>query len=714
MIPASRTYLALILCFAFLTLASCGKDSPTEPVPETPAPTRISVTPASATLTAAGQALQLTAAVLDQHGQAITGAGVTWTSSDTNIVTVTDQGLVTAVMNGTARITAATGSITAFATISVEVPDPERDALVAFYNGTDGDNWTIKTNWMSDAPLRDWHGVILNGEGRVEELHLPGNNLRGSLPAEISALEKLKRLVLFGNGLAGYIPPEIGQLGNLVELNLSSNQFTGNLPAEIGRLDDLTLLFVDDNIGLYGPLPRSMLNLTFTVIWVVGTQLCLPADVEFQEWSNAITNNRGLAECSVERNALVTLYNSTDGGNWTINTKWLTDAPLAEWYGVTTNTEGLVTELMLEDNNLRGNLPIEITHLEHLTALVLSKNRLTGSIPPEIGRLKQLKRLRLYSNLLTGPIPPELGQLENLETIVLLENRLTGSIPPELGQLKKTWWLTVSGNRLTGPIPPELGQLESLERVFLYNNFLTGSLPPELGQLQHLTIAELSDNQLSGSIPPEIGQMAKLEKLLLSYNRLSGSLPPELGQLENLQTLWLDNNQLTGDIPPELGQLGNLRVLWLYNNRLTGDIPPELGRMRHLTRLSLSVNMLSGAIPPELGTLHNLRILLLRDNPGLAGPLPRSFTGLDLLSLWLAGTGVCVPPGDEFNMWLAGISDRRGVARCQPDMATTSTGNGNPGGIQANGISISPDGSVTDLDLEENRLRGDSYQAIPF
>ena len=714
MIMKSRMYLFVVLCLTFLALSSCGKDSPTEPEPETPAPTRISITPTSATLTATGQSQQLTAAVFDQHGQAITGAAVTWTSSDINTVTVTDQGLATAVMNGIARITAATGSITAFAVISVEIPDPERDALVAFYNGTDGDNWTIKTNWMSDAPLSDWHGVILNGEGRVEELHLPGNNLRGSLPTEISELEKLKRLILFENELAGHIPPEIGQLNVLVELNLSSNQFTGNLPAEIGRLDDLSLLFVDDNSGLYGPIPRSMLNLTFTVIWVVGTQLCMPADAAFQEWSNAITNNRGLAVCSVERNALVSLYNSTDGGNWTNNTNWLTDVPLAEWYGVTTNIDGLVTELLLEDNNLRGNLPIEITHLEHLTALVLSKNRLTGTIPPEIGRLKQLKRLRLYSNLLTGPIPPELGQLENLETIVLLENRLTGSIPPELGQLKKTWWLTVSGNRLTGPIPPELGQLESLERVFLYNNLLTGAIPPELGQLENLLIAELSDNQLSGSIPPEIGQMKNLEKLLLSYNRLTGSLPPELGQLENLQTLWLDNNQLTGNVPPALGQLGNLRVLWLYNNRLTGGIPPELGQMQNLTRLSLSVNMLSGAIPPELGALHNLRILLLRDNSGLAGPLPRSFTSLDLLSLWLTGTGVCVPPGDEFNMWLAGISDTRGVARCQPDLLTASTGNGGPGGIQTNGIPIYTDGSVTDLDLEENGLRGGSYSEIPF
>ena len=44
--------------------------------------------------------------------------------------------------------------------------------LAAFYNATDGPNWSDNTNWLTDAPISDWSGVtasnIVNG-GAVGE-----------------------------------------------------------------------------------------------------------------------------------------------------------------------------------------------------------------------------------------------------------------------------------------------------------------------------------------------------------------------------------------------------------------------------------------------------------------------------------------------------------------------------------------------------------------
>ena len=37
-----------------------------------------------------------------------------------------------------------------------------------------------------------------------------------------------------------------------------------------------------------------------------------------------------------DRAALVALYAATDGENWDDNSNWLSDAPLGDWYGVTT------------------------------------------------------------------------------------------------------------------------------------------------------------------------------------------------------------------------------------------------------------------------------------------------------------------------------------------------------------------------------------------
>ena len=34
----------------------------------------------------------------------------------------------------------------------------EREALIALYNATDGDNWENNTNWCSDKPLNEWYG----------------------------------------------------------------------------------------------------------------------------------------------------------------------------------------------------------------------------------------------------------------------------------------------------------------------------------------------------------------------------------------------------------------------------------------------------------------------------------------------------------------------------------------------------------------------------
>ena len=58
-----------------------------------------------------------------------------------------------------------------------------------------------------------------------------------------------------------------------------------------------------------------------------------------------------------DRVALVALYNATGGDNWADNDTWLSDAPLGEWKGVTTNVDGRVTPLGLSSNELSGGIP---------------------------------------------------------------------------------------------------------------------------------------------------------------------------------------------------------------------------------------------------------------------------------------------------------------------------------------------------------------------
>ena len=138
----------------------------------------------------------------------------------------------------------------------------------------------------------------------------------------------------------------------------------------------------------------------------------------------------------------------------------MSDLPLDNWYGVTTNADGRVVKLILSYDV-----------------------GLDGKIPPELGRLTELVDLRLHSGV-RGTIPPELGNLVNLTYLDLSDNVLIGEIPPELGNLRQLEYLDISENRLNGEIPEELTELWRLEYLYLYSSHsrdsFTGCIPSEL------------------------------------------------------------------------------------------------------------------------------------------------------------------------------------------------------------------------------------------
>ena len=257
-------------------------------------------------------------------------------------------------------------------------------------------------------------------------------------------------------------------------------------------------------------------------------------------------------EESPDRDVLIALYDVTNGENWANNTNWCTNAPLSEWYGVSTDSEGRVIDLRLYGNNLVGSIPAVLGNLSNLENLYLMDNRLTGDIPAELGNLSQLEDLNLQINQLTGSIPIELGNLSNLRSLNLSDNQLTGNIPVELGNLSQLENLNLQTNQLTGSIPVELGNLSNLRSLCLSDNQLTGNIPAELGNLSNLENLSLYVNQLTGGIPVELGNLSQLEYLGLFSNQLTGSLPKELSKLENLTDIYISDNNFSRTLLPEL------------------------------------------------------------------------------------------------------------------------------------------------------------------
>lgn len=436
----------------------------------------------------------------------------------------------------------------------------DRATLVALYQATDGANWAQKANWLSDASIATWYGVKTDGDGRVTELTLAGNNLSGTLP-DLSALTRLTILDLDFNLLTGSIP-DLSALTQLEWLSVSTNQLSGSVPA-LNTLTDLERLDLSAN-QLAGSIPNLAALTQLTDLSLADNNLTgsIP-DL------NALTN---LTELDLGSNQLT---GSIPGLSALTNLKVLS----------------------LSDNELGGSIPA-LSTLTNLTDLYLGSNLLTGSVPG-LSALTDLAWIDLSNNQLTGQIP-DISALTNLRFVLLAQNQLTGPIP-NLNTLAKLTDLSLSNNSLSGTIP-DISSLVSLSWLDLSNNQLSGQIPNP-GPLTKLTRLNLSRNRLTGSIPA-LGALTALTALDLGSNQLTGQIP-EMSSLLDLTVLILASNQLTGPVP-DLSALTNLTSLDLSANQLClpDNIDPASANAvvsAHLIALNLPSCSTSFTLGPATG-----------------------------------------------------------------------------------------------------------------
>ena len=219
------------------------------------------------------------------------------------------------------------------------------------------------------------------------------NTLSGPIPTEFGQLDSLDTLQLQSNSLSGHLPSTLGNLRKLITLDLGENQLDGPIPEAYGNLTRLETLLLQNN-QLSGALPLSLTGLSnLSRFWFIGSALqtlCAPADAAFRAWLNTIPDVLGPdcqpgAELYGDYEALLALYNATDGENWTENSGWSTtvlpspisEGDLAGWSGIVTSNDR-VTEINLSSNNLTGTIPSELEKLTGLSVLDLSENNLSG------------------------------------------------------------------------------------------------------------------------------------------------------------------------------------------------------------------------------------------------------------------------------------------------------------------------------------------------
>ena len=569
----------------------------------------------------------------------------------------------------------------------------DRGSLTALYHATDGPNWTNNGNWLSDAPIGEWYGVATDPGGRVVELNLRQNQLRGELPPQLSRLTRLQSLQLSGNHLEriradlGYLdsliqidlsanrlsshtPLSLGQLPHLAVLNLANNQLSGTIPLELGQLANLTVLNLADN-HLSGTIPWELGGLTnLTVLHLAGNQLYgrIP-------WTLGQLTDLTILNLAGNR-----LIEAIPGELGRLSRRAYLD---------------------LSANQLDGRVSGIFGNLPNLQVLRLGNNQFTGCLPGVLRRIGQhdldqlglrfcdalhsrstvssdrealieiyhatggpnwrnstnwlsdkpldqwagvsayssgtVFQLRLSANNLRGVVPAAFGHLKYLQTLHLTQNELRGELPGSLAGLHNLKSLELYNNNLQGNIPTWIGDLKNLRVLCLGANEFTGPIPAEIGELAYLGYLDLDSNDLQGEIPASIGNLTHLTLLIAYRNHLQGVIPAELGRMSSIKALKLDSNDLRGEIPHTLANLANLVDLDLADNRLHGEIPSVLGNLTQMNRLSLRGNQLRGEIPVELGRLTNLLRVHLAANE-LTGCYPENFRNLvhhDLAELGL-------------------------------------------------------------------------------
>ena len=232
------------------------------------------------------------------------------------------------------------------------------------------------------------------------------------------------------------------------------------------------------------------------------------------------------------REALIKLYKSTNGDNWTRNDNWCSDLPVEEWYGVSCSERNECT-ISLNSNNLTGEinqtfpnstkikLKIKNNHLHSLnisgcTSLELldcSNNQLTSL---NVSSCTEFKYLICSNNQLTSL---NILGCKKLETLACYHNLLTSFNVSGFKALRK---IAFGHNKLTSLKVTSCTALTDIDCRF---NMLSSL---DVSSCKNLEYLDCVSNQLTSL---NILGCEKLGHLFCAGNRIISIIPEWFSQL---------------------------------------------------------------------------------------------------------------------------------------------------------------------------------------
>jgi hypothetical protein len=181
--------------------------------------TAISISPPSAVLHAVGATTTLRATVTDASGASIDAAPVMWTSSRPEVATVSSAGVVAAVASGETIVRATSGSLSATASVSVQIgtPPPTIETIDPFLaTPAAGAVWDVPVVVVRFLPTKD--GATLDQQLTAFPRPPEHGGTRASLADVKRRIDVFDRRVKFmleeGSRFRGYsnpaAPPSLG------------------------------------------------------------------------------------------------------------------------------------------------------------------------------------------------------------------------------------------------------------------------------------------------------------------------------------------------------------------------------------------------------------------------------------------------------------------------------------------------------------------------
>ena len=96
---------------------------------------------------------------------------------------------------------------------------------------------------------------------------------------------------------------------------------------------------------------------------------------------------------------------------------------------MTTDADGFVVTLTIDDNNLIGPMSLAIAGWSDCKLFHLSFNKISGALPEKLGECRALKNLWVKGNKVTGRLPDSVALLPELEYLDIHANEMSGALP---------------------------------------------------------------------------------------------------------------------------------------------------------------------------------------------------------------------------------------------------------------------------------------------